>query len=94
VELRGFEPHTEPGEITLELRFLLFGVVTQVVGFLGICAGVLRDVTVPDRLAWRAPIRGVVCGTGKSARKTTNRLTQILSRALERFRGGLELDRA
>jgi hypothetical protein len=30
VELRGFEPRTEPGEMALELRFLSFGVVTRV----------------------------------------------------------------
>ena len=46
VELRGLEPRTEPGEMALELRFLLFGVVMRVLGFLGICVGVLRDVTV------------------------------------------------
>ena len=50
VELRGLEPRTEPGEMALELRFLSFGVVTRVLRFLRICVGVLRDVTVLDRL--------------------------------------------
>jgi hypothetical protein len=56
VELRGLEPRTEPEEMALELRFLSFGVVTRVLRFLRICVGVLRDVTVLDRLAsgtWR-----------------------------------------
>jgi hypothetical protein len=53
VELRGLEPRTEPprtepGEMAVELRFLLFGVVTRVPRFLRICVGVLRDVTVLD----------------------------------------------
>jgi hypothetical protein len=58
VELRGFEPRTEPGEMALELRFLSFGVVTRVLRFLRICVGVLRDVTVLDRLVWRPTARG------------------------------------
>jgi hypothetical protein len=58
VELRGLEPRTEPGEIALELSFLSFGVVTRVLRFLRICAGVLRDVTVLDRLVWRPSARG------------------------------------
>ena len=58
VELRGLEPRTEPGKMALELRFLLFGVVMRVLGFLGICVGVLRDVTVLDRLARRLIARG------------------------------------
>ncbi len=49
VELRGFEPRTEPGEMALELRFLSFGVVTRVLRFLRVCVGVLRDVTVLDQ---------------------------------------------
>ena len=53
VEVRGFEPRTEPGQMALELRFLSFGVVTRVLRFLRICVGVLRDVTVLDRLVWR-----------------------------------------
>jgi hypothetical protein len=56
VELRGLEPRTEPGEMALELRFLSFGAVTRMLRFLRICVGVLRDVTVLDRLAsgtWR-----------------------------------------
>jgi len=48
VELRGFEPRTEPGETASELRVLSFGVVTRVPRFLHICVGVLRDATVPD----------------------------------------------
>ncbi len=58
VELRGLEPRTEPGEMALELRFLSFGVVTRVLRFLRICVGVLRDVTVLDRLVWRPTARG------------------------------------
>ena len=58
VELRGLEPRTEPGEMALELRFLSFGVVTRVLRFLPICVGVLRDVTVLDRLVWRPTARG------------------------------------
>ena len=52
----GLEPLTEPGEMVLELRFLSFGVATRV--FLRICVGVLRDVTVLDRLVWRPTARG------------------------------------
>lgn len=37
--------------MALELRFLLFGVVMRVLGFLGICVGVLRDVTVLEILS-------------------------------------------
>jgi hypothetical protein len=58
LELRGLEPRTEPGEMALELRFLLSGVVTRVLRFLRICVGVLRDVTVLDRLVWRPTARG------------------------------------
>jgi hypothetical protein len=58
VELRGLEPRTEPGKTGSELRFLLFCVITRVLGFLGICVGVLRDVTVLDRLVWRPTARG------------------------------------
>jgi hypothetical protein len=58
VELRGFEPRTEPGEMALELRILSFGVVTRVLRFLRMCVGVLRDVTVLDRLVWRPTARG------------------------------------
>jgi hypothetical protein len=58
VELRGLEPHTEPGEMALELRILSFGVVTRVLRFLRMCVGVLRDVTVLDRLVWRPTARG------------------------------------
>jgi hypothetical protein len=57
-ELRGLEPRTGPGKMGLELRFLSFGVVTWVLGFLRICVGVLRDVTVLDRLVWRPTARG------------------------------------
>ena len=58
LELRGLEPRTEPGEMALELRFLLSGVVTRVLRFLRICVGVLRDVTVLGRLVWRPTARG------------------------------------
>ena len=58
VELRGLEPRTEPEEMALELRFLSFGVVTRVLRFLRICVGVLRDVTVLDRLVWRPTASG------------------------------------
>jgi hypothetical protein len=37
--------------MAFELRFLSFGAVTRVLRFLRICVGVLRDVTVLDRLA-------------------------------------------
>lgn len=57
-ELRGLEPRTERWEMALELRFLSFGVVTRVLRFLRICVGVLRHVTVLDRLVWRLTARG------------------------------------
>jgi hypothetical protein len=44
--------------MTFELRILSFGVVTRVLRFLRICVGVLRDVTVLDRLVWRPTTRG------------------------------------
>jgi len=44
--------------MALELRFLSFGVVTRVLRFLRICVGVLRDVTVLDRLVWRPTASG------------------------------------
>ena len=56
--LRGFEPRTEPGRGALELRLLSFGVVTPVLRFVRICVGVLRDVTVLDRLVWHPTARG------------------------------------
>ncbi len=46
VELRGFEPHREAGEIACELRWMFDGGVTRHVGVLRICVAVLRDVTV------------------------------------------------
>jgi hypothetical protein len=58
VELRGLEPRTEPEEMALELRFLSFGVVTRVLRFLRIFVGVLRDVTVLDRVVWRPTASG------------------------------------
>jgi hypothetical protein len=53
VELRGFEPRNEPGEIPPELHFLSLHVVTRVLCLLRICLGVLRDVTVLDRTCTR-----------------------------------------
>jgi hypothetical protein len=44
--------------MALEMRFLSFGVVTRVLRFLRIRVGVLRDVTVLDRLVWRPTARG------------------------------------
>ncbi len=48
VELRGFEPRTEPGETGSELRVLSSCVVRPALRMLRICPGMLRDVTVLD----------------------------------------------
>jgi hypothetical protein len=48
VELRGFEPQRFPAEMDCEMHFVDSSVITWVVPVLGLCAGVLRDVTVLD----------------------------------------------
>ena len=55
VELRGFEPQHLPVEMAPELRSFDLRVVAPCAIFLGICVGVLRDVTVlaaPGRNRW------------------------------------------
>ena len=46
VELRGLEPRRFSAEMQPEVLRLVLPVVTQVLGVLRICLGVLRDVTV------------------------------------------------
>lgn len=46
MELRGFDPPVFLQKYRCELRFVDPSVVTRVVRVHGICAGVLRDVTV------------------------------------------------
>ena len=56
MELRGFEPDTEPAESGSELHRLCSCVVTQVLSVLAICLCVLRDVTSLAAIHFRSAI--------------------------------------
>lgn len=73
MELRGIEPLDLPAEIAIYVALLHFHVVTLAVVALGICAGVLRDVTVLAPRVAAAP-------TPAEGRTIANAVPRVASR--------------